>query len=185
MNRPQTEIVEEAAKNIQYALLDDEAIAVVRVAGRGTFLNSVPLKKFADQLAASGKPRQIIVDLKDCETLDSTFMGVLAAISLRQTRAGRDKLILTNINPHIQRLLKTLGLSNLIQLRDGTSEQEALRRAEGGLESPEERPVSHVEQICHTLEAHRTLVKVDEENEVRFQCVIHYLEKSLQDAEKS
>ena len=87
MNKPQTEIVEEAAKDIQYALLDQDNVAVVRVTGRGTFLNSVPLKKFADQLTADGKPRQFIIDLKDCETLDSTFMGVLASISLRQTRA--------------------------------------------------------------------------------------------------
>ena len=184
MNRPQTDYVEDAARQIQYALLDDEQIAVVRVSGRGNFLNSVPLKKFADHLATEGKPHQFIVDLHDCETLDSTFMGVLASISLRQTRAGRDKLILTNINSHIQRLLRTLGLSNLIVLRDGAGEQDTLRRAETGMEPAEVKPVSHIDQICHTLEAHRTLIKVDEDNEVRFQCVIHYLEKSLKDAEK-
>src|SRR5690606_28022450 len=92
------------AKDIQVALIDDEHTAVVRVTGRGNFMNSVPLKKFADRLGSKGRPDRFIMDLADCETLDSTFMGVLASISLLQSRNGRNRLVVCNANDHIHKL---------------------------------------------------------------------------------
>ena len=183
---PETKIdsASKAAQQIQYALLEDEALACVRVSGRGNFINSVPLKNFADRLHKEGKQVRFVIDLQNCETLDSTFMGVMASISLQQQRDKCGKLIVANANEHVRKLLKTLGLVNLMNLREG--HDESVERASDQFESPteEEASVDHMEQILHTLEAHKTLCRVDDENEVRFQSVIHYLEASLKDAEK-
>ncbi len=182
MNKPSVSS-EKADMSVLCAVLDDCKQAVVRVVGRGNFMNSVPFKEFADQLDKKSKPEQFIVDLGRCETMDSTFMGVLASISLNQTRHNRHQLIVVNANAHVVKLLKTLGLINLLDVQESSEKigREALDRAENQLEPAAAKPVSHIQQISHTLEAHKTLVRVDDENELRFQSVIHYLEKSLKE----
>ncbi|MDK2973588.1 MAG: hypothetical protein PWP23_3343 [Candidatus Sumerlaeota bacterium] len=180
MESTETTSRDPVATNVQVAVLDDGRTAVVRVAGRGNFMNSVPLKKFADRLARKGHPERFIMDLAECETLDSTFMGVLASISLLQTRNGRNRLVVCNVNPHVQKLLTTLGLSRLMDV-NGAANTCAADLARAELAPVEDSEVSHTEQISHTLEAHKTLTRVDGDNAVRFQSVIHYLEKSLEE----
>jgi len=173
-----------AEMNVSCAMLPDEDIAVVRLTGRGNFQNSVPLKRFADHLQAAGRPRQFILDLGNCETMDSTFLGVLASVSIAQAKGGRSKVIIVHANDHVKKLLKTLGIAKLVEIHDSGSrdtqqDEEAIARAEGNMKPAESSPVSRVDQICVTLEAHKTLAKVDHDNELRFQTVIQYLEESL------
>lgn len=182
MTKPVPQKSDQIEQSISCALLDGEDCAVVRVVGRGNFLNSVPLKRFADHLNARNEPKVFILDLQECETLDSTFMGVIASVSITQTRGDRHKLVVANASDHIRRLLKTLGLTHLLDLRDGSSQKAALERASSHLRPADDREVTRTEQILHTLDAHKTLVKIDEENELRFQSVIHYLEQSLKNA---
>lgn len=170
--------------DLRCAVLDDGMIAVVRVIGRGSFLNSIPFKRFADHLQTKGRPGQFLVDLAQCETMDSTFMGVLASVSIGQTKGGREKLLVANANDHVRRLLKTLGLTHLLCIHDCDRANQAIQRAEGSMQSPDSGEVSRIDQILLTLEAHKTLVRIDDNNELRFQSVIHYLEKSLQNAEE-
>lgn len=168
------------------AVLDGDKAAVVRVEGRGNFMNSVPLKKFSDRLHSEGNPSQFIFDLTKCETMDSTFMGVLAAISIGQARSGRRKVVVANPNEHVVRLLKTLGLINLLEILDPlrAEEENALRQAESMLAPATPSPVSHKDQISHTLEAHRLLCRLSGENERQFQTVVSLLEKSLKEETK-
>lgn len=167
--------------SVSCAILDQQHVAVIRVEGRGNFVNSVPVKKLTDKLQKEDQISDLILDLDHCETMDSTFMGVLAAISMAQVRKGHRKLIIANANEHCSKLLKTLGISNLLELHASHESNHHIGNAENKLEEVEQDKISHADQICHTLEAHRTLVRADGENEVRFQSVIHYLEKTLEE----
>ncbi|MGF1572633.1 MAG: STAS domain-containing protein [Sumerlaeia bacterium] len=168
------------------AVLDQEQLAVIKLYGKGNFISSVPLKKFSEYVCKSSVVKDIILDLEDCESMDSTFMGVLASVSIAQIRRGERKLILANANEHCRKLLKTLGIARLLEIHEpnstsnsATAHQISLDKAGEQLEPMHQEKLSHTDQICHTLEAHRTLVRADGENEIRFQSVIHYLEKSL------
>lgn len=174
---------ERTDKSILCAVLDDGRTAIVRVIGRGNFLNSVSLKRFADHLAARGKPETFILDLAQCETMDSTFMGILASVSLAQERGKRSRVVVANPNEHVVKLLKTLGLMRLLDVHEPErrKDRELLGRAEESLAPAEAAAITHAEQIDHTLKAHKALVPLDDENESRFQSVIHYLEKSLEE----
>lgn len=165
------------------AVLEAEKLAVIRLSGKGNFLTSVPLKKFSEHLQKTNKVNDLIVDLGGCETMDSTFMGVLASVGMVQIRRGARKLIIANANEHCRKLLKTLGIARLLEVhepQESGDHQKILNKAAGQLEPMAQEALSHTDQICHTLEAHRTLVRADGENEIRFQSVIHYLEKSLE-----
>lgn len=173
------EIQRLALNSVQCAVLDGGDVAIVRLNGRGSFLNSMPFKQFADQLAKHSHPREFIVDLAECETMDSTFLGVLAAISIAQERAGRPRVVVLNASDHVVRLLKTLGLLRLVDTEGGAGNQAAARAMDSDFKPAAESGATRDERVSHALEAHRLLCEVETENKARFQSVIQSLEDSL------
>jgi anti-anti-sigma factor len=139
----------------------------VRVQGRGTFQNSTGLKEFAQGMTERGH-REFIVDLKDCELMDSTFMGTLAGIALKLGPAGKLRVI--RANDRCRSVLRNLGLDRVFTVEDTTAEAPAapLREAEG--HPPRE---ARRETI---IEAHENLVAANPENAVRFKDVIEFLQ---------
>lgn len=140
----------------------------VRVAGRGTFQNSTGLKDFAAEMMRRGH-REFIVDLRDCELMDSTFMGTLAGIALRLGAEGRLQVV--RANTRCRQVMKNLGLDRVLTLEDDAAGPEPtppLQDAEG--DPPREAKRETI------IEAHRNLVAADPENEVRFKDVIDFLQ---------
>lgn len=166
-------------RSLLCAVLEDEGIALVRVEGRGSFTNSMTMKSFATYMTRRNPALRLILDLRHCDSMDSTFMGVLAGLALEALRAGREKLILVNVGDHCYRLLRNLGILSLIDIR--RDDIAGMREGEKQLEPMGEVSTSRLDQICLTLQAHRELVEIDKQNELRFQAVIEYLEKSLQE----
>ena len=95
----------------------------VKVEGRGTFQNSAGLKEFVKQMIQRGY-RDFVVDLRDCEQMDSTFMGTLAGVALRLRELGQGGLRTINVNDRNCGLLSSLGLDQLFHVEG------ALRRRE-------------------------------------------------------
>ena len=54
---------------------------VVRVSGRACFQNSACLRDFVTEILRQGKSR-FVLDFEKCESMDSTFLGVLAGVAL-------------------------------------------------------------------------------------------------------
>jgi anti-sigma B factor antagonist len=169
----------DAGEHLQCAVIQNGTIAVVRVKGRGNFGVSMPLKSFTAKILESPSLERFIVDLQFCESMDSTFMGVLAGLAMQLLRKGKQKLMIYGANDQCKRLLKTLGVLTCVELAEGRrAEIEACEARLAGAEAP---LASKVDQILLTLQAHQQLASLDQENEVRFQAVIEFLEKSLQE----
>lgn len=164
---------------VQCAVLDGGEVAIVRLQGRGSFLNSMPFKQFADHLAKQGKPREFIVDLAECETMDSTFLGVLAAISIGQERGGRPRVVVLNASDHVVRLLRTLGLLRLVDTEGGAAASSTARVNDADFQAATGPAASHDERVSHALEAHKLLCEIEAGNKAQFQSVIQSLEASL------
>lgn len=167
----------DADPSVLCALVEGGTVALVRIVGRGNFQNSFAFKQFAELVQGPGKPHQFIIDLGQCPTMDSTFMGVLASVGIRQEKSGNGKLIVINANEQSTRLLKTLGLTHLLEVRH--DQVGDLVHAEGALQPAQVGTVSRVEQICIMLEAHKQLIDLDNNNEVRFRSVVEMMEDSL------
>lgn len=139
----------------------------VRVAGRGTFQNSTGLKEFAAEMTQRGH-RDFVIDLNDCELMDSTFMGTLAGIAMRLGSGG--KLHVVHPNARCRQVLKNLGLDRVVSVDDDApvgAPGEPLRDAEGN--PPREAKRETI------IEAHENLVAADPANAVRFKDVIDFL----------
>lgn len=167
-----------AQQSLTCAVLDDGEFAVVRVVGKGTFQVSMALKQFAALAQRRGKDLKFIIDMAACESMDSTFMGVIAGLAVVHQREGLPKVILVNPNEQCRRLLKNLGILGMLAVKTGESVE--VERAANHLSAPNEaNQGDRVAQICMTLDAHKQLVEIDPANEIKFQAVIEYLEKSL------
>jgi anti-sigma B factor antagonist len=154
-------------------------LVVVKILGRGSFTNSVELKRLGDYLFErhAGHKPHFIIDLDACTTMDSTFMGVLASVALREKREVADQLIVVNANPQNFRLLHTLGLAHFMDVR--TSNEAAPNTDNARFREAEAEEVPRVDRIIHMIEAHQNLCEIDSENEVRFEGVLKYLNESL------
>ncbi|CAN5585495.1 hypothetical protein BH09VER1_BH09VER1_40420 [soil metagenome] len=163
-----------------------ERTAWVKVEGRGTFQNSAGLKEYVKQMIQRGF-RDFVVDLNDCEQMDSTFMGTLAGVALRLREIGQGALRAINVNERNLGLLSSLGLDQLFQVEAVATTPDSLPKEPQLKEAVPSEPVDPSTQKQAVLEAHEDLVKVDAANEVKFRDVLDFLRQELNapDSEKT
>jgi anti-sigma B factor antagonist len=121
--------------------------------------------------------RSFVVDLTDCDLMDSTFMGTLAGIALRLREIGQGSLVVVGANDRNRMLLENLGLDQLFRVcKPGDPETPELP-SDADL-SPASKPAASEEEARITaLTAHEALVEVDPENEAKFRDVLEYLKQ--------
>ena len=164
---------------ISFAELPD-GVVVIRVIGRGSFANSVEFKRLTDLFAERlSSACRFVLDLEQCVTMDSTFMGVLANVGLRQRRDTREAMTLVNVNEQNERLLHTLGLAHFLYVRTVGQDAHPATEAATDFRTAEAPKVSKTDRIVHMIEAHENLVESDSANAVRFESVLKYLNESL------
>ena len=156
----------------------------VKVEGRGTFQNSAGLKEFVKQMIQRGY-RDFVVDLRDCEQMDSTFMGTLAGW-LSGFASGQGGLRTINVNDRNCGLLSSLGLDQLFHVVGATS-SEASEPQDLDLHEAVPKKMDHKEQKQAVLEAHEALVEADAANAVKFRDVLEFMrhELNVSDSERS
>lgn len=154
-----------AVSSVQVGLAGDTVW--VRVEGRGTFQNSAGLKEFAARMTKSGH-RRFIVDLKNCELMDSTFLGTLTGIALGLAPGGG--LTVVQANDRNLGVMQNLGLDRIFHVETAPSTP-----APGHLENAEPNPPKTARRET-IVEAHENLVAANPENAVRFKDVLEFLQ---------
>ncbi|MBU6401888.1 MAG: STAS domain-containing protein [Verrucomicrobia bacterium] len=155
----------------------DNPVVCVKISGRANFTSSVDFKTLVNELWEEGR-RFFALDLTDCLIMDSTFLGVLAGISVRLANAvppnGAPHLILINPNSRIAELLDTLGVAHLFKTITSAEP------VSGKFEAPATSAACSRDEISRTcLEAHQTLMHVNPGNVPRFQEVAQFLAEKL------
>ena len=149
----------------------------IRIAGRASFQNVVPLKDFLKSSYASGK-RDFVFDFSQCSGMDSTVLGVLAGCALELRRLEpKGSLVLSRLNERNLELVKNLGLHRIANVDTGGSL--APDADVNTALSPKQLGELENARLC--LEAHENLVEADEENREKFQDVIAYLKNRVED----
>ncbi len=156
--------------SVSIGLLD--RVVFLRVEGRGTLQNSAGLRDAVRQMIQRGH-REFIVDLEDCESMDSTFMGTLAGAALRLREFEGGGLSVVRVNDRSRELLTGLGLDHLFPIASDQSQPV----------SPEETvPVgngSAADSRQAALEAHEALVRAYADNAIKFRDVIEFMKQEL------
>lgn len=151
---------------------------VVRIEGRASFQNSGCLRDFIAEMLQRGKTR-FVLDFNQCASMDSTFLGVLAgaALELRKS-APQGSLVIARTNQRNLELIRNLGLHRLLTVDtgDASSSNTACNTA---LEC---RSGSEIENARLVLEAHENLVSADDANRAKFQDVLTFLRRRVEQA---
>jgi len=148
---------------------------VVRIAGRASFLNSGGLKDFLARMIKEGK-RRFVVDFRQCASMDSTFLGVLAGAAIelrRQDPSGQ--LTLARVGERNLELIRNLGLHRLAIVDPGTQSADPM----GYGQALTNQARTEVDNARLMLEAHENLVATDPANAAKFQDVLIFLKARL------
>jgi anti-anti-sigma regulatory factor len=154
----------------------------VKVVGRGTMKESEPLYKVAlDKLRSEA--RSVAFDLSECTYLDSTFLGVIAAISKKVYSLTRSFATLLKVSTAAAEHLRTTGMMRILDCGGEDMCQKPLpilspvvREAGGN--------VGKSEMTVHVLMAHRNLMDLCDENQERFKNVVEMLTRSMEKRER-
>jgi anti-sigma B factor antagonist len=143
----------------------------VKVEGKGTFLNSGDLKQFTREMVNRGY-RDFIVDLENCSTMDSTFMGTMAGVALRLKELGQGHLHVVHCGQRSRDLLTGLGLDQLFEIHnDGAVAPEC-----GMLEHRNDAKQKTTRDM---LAAHEALCQAAPQNFSKFKDVLEFLKEDL------
>lgn len=149
----------------------------VRVEGKGSFLNSGSFKEFAREMVDRGF-REFVIDLSNCQMMDSTFMGTMAGIALRLKELGQGHLRVVHCGERSRELLSGLGLDQIFSIQSNGSaapECEAIKRDAAGASSEQNK----LETKKEMLDAHESLCEAAPQNLSRFKDVLDYLRHDL------
>src|ERR1051325_1278763 len=96
-----------------------DKIVFIKVTGRANFTSSVDFKALVNGLRQKGHDR-FILDLSECQLMDSTFLGVLAGLGLKMNNrhnGGRDPSIsLCFPGPRTAALVPTGGVADFYRV---------------------------------------------------------------------
>lgn len=136
-----------------------EGVYRITVSGRATFECAPPLRNLAKKLE-SEEFRKIYIDLTGCSWMDSTFMGILAMLGLRAKRLDVPAYVCNASEQNVS-LLCGLGLRKFFQFI--TDEEQNRDDSDGDVwqDAAEKTTDANARTV---LEAHQTLMDVDEQN---------------------
>ena len=90
-------------------------LVYARVDGLGNFSNALMFEEFCEAELQQGVDG-FVIDLSACGGMDSTFMGVMAGLSMHFP-PGKSPILVLNASAKNRQLLDDLGLSKLITVR--------------------------------------------------------------------
>lgn len=153
--------------------------AFVKIEGKGTYSVAPELKKFCFDQISRGVCN-IILDMNECGTMDSTFMGVMAGVAMRLRDLSEHSFLVINLTQKTKELLEVLGLTNLLDcyLTEEVSEELAkVDDFDEGEELSFDKDKATTAKVM--LKAHQDLVRADENNQSKFKNVINYLSSEV------
>lgn len=164
--------------SIKVAFID--GTAVIRVEGRGSFKVSPPLRQFIHRVVSEGRTKFIRIDMSDCTSMDSTFMGVLAGLASFVKKDTVVNMKLLNLSDKNRKLLVTLGVDRVVDFSMAKPDGQAnpLQHVDS-MDLLEAGAPGKLEAAQTSLEAHEALVDILPENYLKFKSVLEYLQEDV------
>lgn len=128
------------------------------------------LDQLFEQVFADKTVESIVIDLSQADNLDSTTLGLLAKIAVKAAVAGLNQPSIISSNSDITYLLESMGFRQyfLIMEEPVTSSEK--------LEEVPQLAGSEEHIRTQVLEAHRTLMAMNDNNKEAFKSVVQALE---------
>ncbi len=128
------------------------------------------LDKLLENIFVDQSTTSIVIDLSEADNLDSTTLGLLAKIAIKASVMGLAQPSIISPNPDITLLLESMGFRDYFVITP-----QPLTRQEELKEVPQ-LAGSEAHVRAQVLDAHRTLMAMNESNRQAFKSVVQALE---------
>jgi anti-sigma B factor antagonist len=91
-------------------------IGVIKIVGVGSFQQAVIFKSTYLDLLGDGV-RDFVIDLSQCEQLDSTFLGIILGMALKVRQKGAGGVHVIHANDMIKSLFRGTGLDQIFEMK--------------------------------------------------------------------
>jgi phosphoserine phosphatase RsbU/P len=166
-----TPMAAEAQPTIHFTETGDGTLFVV--AGRMTWLYGQPL--FDAAIAAVDGGRNIIIDLGNCEYMDSTLLGTLHEL-LDQAQQASRTLTLQNVAEPLEDSFRELSMQGILDCIDKTPVDLPAHLVALDLQA-----THGTRQQQRLLKAHEMLAELSDENREQFRGVVQALRSELEE----
>lgn len=147
-----------------------DGVHCLRFVGDIRFPLAASVNTFFDSLMRAGTPKGFVVDLDETQAIDSTMLGVVARIANRMRKDGGPRVTIICSRDDIAELLESVGFDEVFDI---VREQSAEPRAGEMLPLQEPDGASLARTV---IEAHRTLMSLNEHNRELFRDLVAALE---------
>lgn len=147
---------------------------LVLIQGRATYTTCRAFGEFLEAAPSSGR-RNLVIDLKNCASIDSTVLGLIAGAATDFRKMGGEVFI-QDATGRIRDVITNLGLPELLTL---LPEGETLPAADALLSVKMEEQGTAPACNSTILHAHETLMATNPENIARFKDVVAFMREDL------
>jgi len=155
-----------------------DSFSWIQCVGKGSFSNSPLMKQWAEASVTEGK-HCIVIDLKYCTGMDSTFMGTMAGIAMRLAKLPNGVLQVTGADEKSRNSLEDLGLSMLLEIEPKNAIwQPNISEIRETLQEYSTKIT--IDKTQHVFDAHKLLCEADDSNDEKFSTVLDVLEAELE-----
>ncbi len=157
----------------KYQFSKNENFYIIKMSGNLKYTGSAGFDSFIENLFSNIENKEMFIDLTDADYLDSTNLGILAKISDTMLNEFNKKTTIISTNPDITTLLINIGFDNYFTIID---------------ENPEESKIfTNISEIVSKdrnmalimLEAHKSLMELNNKNNKTFSSVVKLLEDEV------
>lgn len=150
-----------------------EKLIYVKVIGLASMNNSMSLLELSVALLDSGYA-EVVFDLRQCEGMDSTFLGVIAGIATHGPDRKGPTVTVVNCGTECMNSLEIVGLTKFVQIKTdpvATPDVEMFRL--------DEEEIPDVDRVRFIKEAHEQLTLIDQRNRDLFGPLLRMLSDEL------
>jgi anti-anti-sigma factor len=146
---------------------------ILKLIGDVRYTMGCALGDFLDRLFTQTDYNDIVVDLTETHSIDSTSLGLLAKIANFNRQHFAHKTTLLSTNPDINQILDNMGFYEIFNIRD-TGEAITAALQQLAISAPCKDELTRI-----MYEAHQTLSDLNPRNEEAFKGVLDNLRSRL------
>ncbi len=155
--------------HVEYASLDGTHI--FKLVGEVRAQSCISLDKLLSRIEQQDNVIGAIVDLSQSTFIDSTVLGVLAKLGIKLNQIHHIQAVMLSTNPDITTLANSMGLGQVFVILNYSGDPNICTR------TLIDENITQKAMLTTVLDAHKTLMKLNQNNQNMFEPLVKKLEK--------